>query len=131
MLMNFDAPTTLVAAVKRTRSNTPLQALNILNDPVFSEAAQALAIRTLSERSSGNDRLDRIFRLCLSRPPEAAEKDRLSTYLAAQQKIFDSEPDAASRLAPYEIDGVEAKELAAWTGLARGLMNLDEFLTRE
>ncbi len=131
MLMNFDAPTTLVTAVKRTRSNTPLQALNLLNDPVFGEAAQALAIRTLSEVEAPDARLDRMFRLCLSREPEATEKDRLETYLAMQRRILETEPEAASKLAPYEIEGVEAIELAAWTGLARGLMNLDEFLTRE
>ena len=131
MLMNFDAPTTLVTAVRRTRSNTPLQALNLLNDPVFGEAAQALAIRALSDAEAPDARLDRMFRLCLSRGPEAVEKDRLATYLAAQRRIFKNEPEAARRLAPYEIDGVDAIELAAWTGLARGLMNLDEFLTRE
>jgi len=131
MLMNFDAPTTLVTAVRRTRSNTPLQALNLLNDPVFSEAAQALAIRTLSEAEAPEARLDLMFRLCLSRVPEATEKDRLETYLATQRRILTNEPEAAPKLAPYEIEGVDAIELAAWTGLARGLMNLDEFLTRE
>ena len=71
MLLNFDAPSTLVSSVKREPSNSPLQALNLLNDPVFFEAAQALAVRVVNEEGSFDDRLERMFRLCLSRGPRA------------------------------------------------------------
>jgi len=131
MLVNFDAPTTLVTAVGRERSNTPLQALNLLNDPVFLEAAQALAARTLQEADGFGARLDRIFRLCLSRPPKPAEKDRLATFFDRQREVLRNEPEAAAKIAPFVPPGEDPTEVAAWTGVARALLNLDAFITRE
>jgi hypothetical protein len=131
MLVNFDAPTTLVTAVSRERSNTPLQALNLLNDPVFVEASQALAIRTLQEADGFGARLERLFRLCLSREPQAGEKDRLTTFFERQRQVLRSEAAAAGKVAPFVPAGEETLEVAAWTGVARGVMNLDEFITRE
>ena len=131
MLLNFDAPTTLVSTVRRERSNSPLQALNLLNDPAFFEAAQALAVRVVTEQSNFDDRLERMFRLCLSRAPKSGEKDRIAKYFNQQKTIFDEEMDALSNVAPYIPPQVERLKLAAWTGVARGLMNLDEFITRE
>jgi hypothetical protein len=131
MLVNFDAPTTLVTAVRRERSNTPLQALNLLNDPVFVEAAQALAVRTLREADGFGDRLERVFRLCLSRAPTAAEKDRLTTFFGREREVVRQEVGAAGKIAPFVPAGEDAVDVAAWTGLARGVMNLDEFITRE
>jgi mono/diheme cytochrome c family protein len=130
-LITFDAPDTLTANVSRQRSNTPLQALNLLNDPVFLEAAQSLALRVAQERQDFPGRLDRMFRLALSRAPEAAEKDRTATYFELQKKIFSQEQGAAKKLAPLALPGVDQAELAAWTAVARGLMNLDEFIVRE
>ena len=131
MLVTFDKPDTLVASVDRERSNTALQALNLLNDPVFMEAAQALAARVVGEEREFGPRTERMFRLVLSRSPEAAEKDRIATYFERQKAIFTAEPDSARRAAPYAPAGVDHLELAAWTGVARGLINLDEFMTRE
>ncbi len=131
MLINFDAPTTLVSTVRRERSNTPLQALNLLNDPVFFEAAQALAVQAVTEEKDFDQRLERMFRLSLSRRPRSAEKDRIATYFDQQKTIFDAEPEAAPHVAPYLPPGVSRLEMAAWTGVARGLLNLDEFVTRE
>ena len=131
MLLNFDAPTTLVSSVKREPSNSPLQALNLLNDPVFFEAAQALAVRVVNEKRSFGDRLEKIFRLCLSRGPRAKEKDRIATYFDRQEAIFEEESEVIKSVAPYVPPRTERLELAAWTGVARGLMNLDEFMTRE
>jgi mono/diheme cytochrome c family protein len=131
MLVNFDAPTTLVTAVRRERSNTPLQALNLLNDPVFVEAAQALAVRTLRQAGGFGDRLERMFRLCLSRAPTAAEKDRLTAFFEREREVVRNEAGAAGKIAPFVPAGQDPIDVAAWTGLARGVMNLDEFITRE
>jgi hypothetical protein len=131
MLVNFDAPTTLVTAVRRERSNTPLQALNLLNDPVFMEAAQALAVRALGEAPGFGERLERMFRLCLSRAPNAAEKDRLTTFFDRQREVLRNEAEAVGKIAPFVPSGADAIDVAAWTGVARGVLNLDEFVTRE
>ena len=131
MLLNFDAPTTLVSSVQRGASNSPLQALNLLNDPVFFEAAQALAVRVVKEKGTFGDRLQRMFRLCLSRAPGAREEERIGTYFGRQEAIFEKDIAGITSVAPYVPPGTERLELAAWTGVARGLMNLDEFMTRE
>lgn len=131
MLLNFDAPGSLVASVKRQRSNTPLQALNLLNDPVFMEAAQALAVRVLQESSGLDERLDRLFHLCLSRPPTPIERDRAATLLDRQREILRDDPKSLERIGHYLPAGVKRIDLAAWVGLAHSVINLDEFITRE
>jgi hypothetical protein len=105
-LVNFDEPDSDMACPRRRLSNTPLQSLNLLNDPVFFEAAGALAKRVQEQApgTSFSDRLTYAFELCLGRKPTAREKDRLATY-------FDRQQD--------------------WTGISRVLLNLDEFITRE
>ncbi|MBI3682779.1 MAG: PSD1 domain-containing protein [Acidobacteria bacterium] len=107
MLMNFDAPKANVALCRRDRSNSPLQALNLLNDPVFVEAAQALAHQVTAEASDWNARLDQAFLRTLMRRPSAGERERFERFFAKQK---DAEP---------------------WTAVASVLMNLDEFITRE
>ncbi len=131
MLINFDAPDTLTAVVTRERTDTPIQALNLLNDPVFFEAAQALALRVATERKTFDERLERIFRLALGRKPTGAERDRLATYFERQKGIFEGDKEAAAKAAPLAPPDQDQLTLAAWTGVARGLMNLDEFITRE
>ena len=105
-LTNFDEPDSTLPCTRRRASDTALQSLNLLNDPVFFEAAGALAWRVQQEApgSSFDDRLNYAFELCLGRKPTAREKDRLSTYFHQQQD---------------------------WTGVSRVLLNLDEFITRE
>ncbi len=131
MLINFDAPARLVAAVERRRSNTPLQALNLLNDQAFFEAAQALAARVAEEARNPEERLERIFRLCLGRKPTAFEAERIREFLEKQRALVARDAATQAKLAPFVPEGEERLELAAWTGLARALMNLDEFVTRE
>lgn len=131
-MVNFDAPDANVSAAQRRRSNTPLQALNLLNDPVFFEAAQALAVRVVQEAStSWNDRLDTAFQLCLSRKPSRTESERLARYFEEQRKLFERETESVQKLAANPVPGLEQRELAAWVGVSRVLMNLDEFITRE
>lgn len=131
-LVNFDEPNANTSATQRRRSNTPLQALNLLNDPVFTEAAQSLAFRTLREASPNwDERLDTAFAFCLNRKPNRTERERLNRFFKAQQNLFDKDSEALKILAPNSVPGVAPVEVACWTSLGRVLMNLDEFITRE
>ena len=124
--MNFDSPEFRAAVCRRDRSNTPLQALNLLNDPTFAEAGQALAVRAISEaRGEGfADRLDSVFRLTLGREPHVDEQERLLAYWTKRRRAAEPDPDA-----PH-VEGIDPADLRAWTGVTRILMNLDEFVTR-
>jgi hypothetical protein len=142
-LVVFDAPDSTSACTRRVRSNTPLQALTLLNDQAFLELARDLADRVMSE--TGADDLRRIrhaFRLCLARAPLPEEMGRLERFLAQQREEFQATPQAAQAfLFPPATKGQAASvtpaatptevERAAWTALARVLLNLDEFITRE
>jgi len=131
-LVNFDEPNSNVSATRRPRSNTPLQALNLLNDPVFAEAAQSLAVRVLEEAPpSWEDRLDTLFQHCLSRRPNPNERERMAKLFERQKVIFLKEPQSLSLVAPNPVPGTGPVEVASWVGLSRVLMNLDEFITRE
>jgi hypothetical protein len=109
----FDAPDATCTCTRRNRSNTPLQALTLLNDQAQYEFAQALARRVLHE-GGGDDaqRIRQAFRLCLARTPNDREQQRLAELLRRQAE-----------------EGVSPAE--AWTTVARVLLNLDEFITRE
>jgi len=128
----FDAPDATVTCTRRNRSNTPLQALTLLNDQAHVEFAQALATRVLKEADSDTDRLKLAFRLCLSRSPNEKELNRLRDFLAQQVASFDDAPEDARYFLPPRISPkVAPKQQAAWTMVARVLLNLDEFITRE
>jgi hypothetical protein len=133
MLMTFDAPDSNVCCVRRERANTPLQALTLLNDTVFVECAQALGRRIIEESKGGvEERLRYGFQLCVSREPAPAEMAVLRRLFDALRKNCEANPDAAAKLAgKMKMSGVELPEAAAWVALARALMNLDEFVTRE
>ena len=114
----FDAPDGFTACTRRLRSNTPLQALTLLNDRQFYEFARALAARLLDEfPGSDAGRLDQAFRLCLARRPAPEERQRLQELL-----------DAGLRRG---AGGAKAKQNEGWTAVARVLLNLDEMITRE
>jgi hypothetical protein len=106
--------------------------LNLLNDPVFFEAAQVLAVRILrEERGNLSDRLNYAFQLCLGREPKPQERDRLISYLDDQKKILQRNPDLIKNLPPVkEIEGIDPADAAIWVGLSSLLLNLDEFITR-
>jgi hypothetical protein len=134
MLMTFDSPDSNVCAVRRERSNTPLQALTLLNDAVFVECAQALARRVLTEKAEDPvcDQIEHAFRLCLGRDPTDAEARRLGELLREFKALAAKDPAGAAKLVgPHKPRGVPAAEAAAWVALARTLLNLDEFVTRE
>jgi hypothetical protein len=132
MLMNFDEPDSNTTCTRRGRSNTPLQALNLLNDPVFFEAAQALATRVLEEMPGGlPQRMDYAFELVLARQPSAHERERLMEYFEQQKRLLAKDPKAAESMQPFHPQGMDALDAAAWVGVSRVLLNLDEFITRE
>src|SRR5262249_31549403 len=110
-----------------------LQALTLLNDQAFFEFAQGLAARVLREAKSDDaGRLRHAFRLCLARTPSAREQERLERLLAQQRAALVAHPGARPPLLPPKLPpGADRTELAAWTVVARVLLNLDEFITRE
>ena len=111
--MNFDATARTTCTLRRSRSNTPLQALTLLNDPVYVEAAAALAQRIVTDQPNATvpARLDYAFRLCLTRHPQPAE-------LAALHQLFNQQRAA------------HADERVAWQAVATALLNLDEMITK-
>jgi mono/diheme cytochrome c family protein len=131
-LVNFDMPDRSVTRCARERSNTPLQALNLLNDRVFVEAANALAIRILTASNDDLEhKLREIFRLCLTREPNAKELKHLMDYYQEQREIFATEQKSAEQVMPVPPRSVDRVEAATWVTVATVLMNLDEFITRE
>ena len=131
-MVNFDAPDASAATCRRERSNTPLQALNLLNDPVFMEAARFLAQRTLREAPPRwEERLDHIYHLCLSRDPTPGERRLFRRFLVRQRAILQEEPESVKQLANGAGSDLEPLLAATWTAAARAVLNLDEFITRE
>ncbi|MCW5559250.1 MAG: DUF1553 domain-containing protein, partial [Verrucomicrobiae bacterium] len=131
----FDAPSRDVCVSRRPRTNTPLQALAGLNDPVLLEAARVFAQRILSEGgSSPAEQLEFAFRATLSRNPTPVERERLLGFLKLQLESFTLDPESASKLirvGPYpRPESLDARALAAWTMVANVLLNLDETLTK-
>ena len=132
-LMLFDASDSTKTCTRRNRSNTPLQALTLLNDKAFQEFAQGLATRVLREAPDNNsERVSHAFRVCLGRQPRPTERARLEQFLAVQLDDFLTHPEKARQVvgqdAPEEAD---IPQLAAWLAVSRVLLNLDEFVTRE
>jgi uncharacterized protein DUF1553 len=139
MLQTFDAPNGDSSCVRRTRSNTPLQALTTLNEPLFLEAAQELARRTLREGGATDaQRLNYVFRRCLARTPTAPEVADLLALLDKQKHRL-----AEGWVSPWDLAGYKPEQqsqlprgatpvqLAAWTAVSRVLLNLDETITKE
>lgn len=131
-LMNFDEPDSNVTCSRRSRSNTPRQALNLFNDPVFFEAAQALAFRILHDVPGGfRERLHSAFELCVARPPSPTESVRIKRQYEAEIATLKEDAKAVTALFPDQLDGVPQVEAAAWVEISRVLLNLDEFVNRE
>jgi hypothetical protein len=132
MLMTFDAPDANVCCVRRDKSNSPLQALTLLNDTVFVECAQALG-RRLRDEAKGDtaERLRYGFRLCVAREPTPAELSRLTKLYEDLRALCQEKPEEAAKLLGKAKPAGDVAEAAAWVALARTLLNLDEFVTRE
>jgi len=132
----FDAPNADMSCARRTRSNSPLQALTTLNDAAFTEAAQSLALRVWNE-GGAEERAKMIygFRLCVGRRPDEYELNRLLALLRKQQERFAGDTAAAVYVSSPDLNnlpsGVDLSKLAPWTIVARVLLNLDETITRQ
>ncbi len=134
-LVAFDAPSREECVAERPRSNTPLQALVLLNDPTYVEAARALAAHALSDGGADDaSRLNWMMRHVLQRVPRDDERKLLLDLLARHRAHFAAQPKAAEELLTVgafpTTDKWPRPELAAWTSLARAILNLHETVTR-
>jgi hypothetical protein len=133
-LQIFDAPTGESPCPRRIRSNTPLQALTTLNDPVFVEAAQALALRIWNQGGK-NDRarINYAFELCTGRKPRPGEVATISSLLRDESDFFETRTARAVQVASPDPKSppadVNLHKVAAWTMVSRVLLNLDETIT--
>jgi len=133
MLTTFDTPRFDTTCTRRVRSNTPLQSLTLANDQTMIELARALGQRLWNAASDDVARITFAYQLCFTRRPSDAEVERLREFVSRQRQDFQQAPEEA-RLLVSDDDSPSAEavsELATWTVLARALLNLDEFITRE
>jgi hypothetical protein len=134
-MATFDAPNREVCTLRRDRTNTPLQALVTLNDPVYLEAAQSLARRiAASSGTSPAERVEFAFWTCLSRPPHDFEVARIVKLYEQSIVDFFSDDTAAKKMATEPIgaapENANLAELAAWTVVSNVLLNLDEMFMK-
>jgi hypothetical protein len=136
-LSAFDAPDRETCTVRRGRTNTPLQALVLMNDPTYVEAARKMAERVLSEAgaaASPDDRIAFAFRLATARRPTAEESAVLRRIYDAQLALYRSNADAASKLLTVgespRNEKLNPADLAAWTTVTSTILNLDETITK-
>jgi len=134
-MATFDAPSREICSVRRTRTNTPLQAFVTLNDPVYVEAAQALARRIVLEGGvTSEERAKFALKLALGRPPADDQVARLVALFASEREHYSKNAADAVALATEPLGplpkGMDAAELAAWTTVANVLLNLDGVLTK-
>ena len=138
-LQTFDAPNGDFSCVRRARSNTPLQALTTLNEPLFLECARALALNTVCNGGADSQqRLTYVFRRCLSRRPTEEEASALLALYDKETRHFRADETSALQFAsdngkhsPALPAGTTVDELAGWTAVSRVLLNLDETITKE
>jgi hypothetical protein len=134
-MKTLDAPSREECVAERPRSNTPNAALALLNDPTFVEAARVLAERILLEGGDTvNDRLDFAYEVVLTRSPAEDERAIFRSLLQSTEAAYREDPQSAIALVETGIarrpEGIHDIELASWTSVARGLMNLNEAITR-
>jgi hypothetical protein len=132
-LTTFDCPDANTTSVQRSTSNTPLQALITLNNGTFVDAARAMSRRVLAEVNSNDaERLTRMVRLCVARPPTADELNEFLDLLSAAREHYSGQPDEAKSFAGDKLPPeTTVTDAAAWAATARIVMNVDEFITRE
>jgi hypothetical protein len=134
--MLFDVASRQVCTVKQSRTNTPLHALTLLNDVTYLEAARALAGRAIKTGgATASERITLMFRLTISRRPSDSELAVLTARLDALRSAYAQNKDAATKLVKTGESGadpaLDVAELAAYTGVANVVLNLDETLTKE
>ena len=133
MLMAFDSPDSNTSCLRRTRSNTPLQALTLLNDSLFVECARSFA-RSIASKNTSNQESQIIyaFRKALAREPDQIELNIMKNLLLDQKQLFLAESGITASLVGENFpNNLSYEDSASWFVLARTILNLDEFLTRE
>jgi hypothetical protein len=139
VMAGFDAPNGDNSCVRRVRSNTPLAALSTMNEPIFVEAARALALRALREGGTTEEsRISYAFRLCTGRFPSNLESSEIKKLLKSRKEYIAEGWVSAKELAfgedgkiPELPKGLNPNDVAAWTIAARVLLNLDQTMTKE
>jgi hypothetical protein len=133
-LSTFDAPDRETCTVRRLRTNTPLQALILMNDPTYVEASRKLAERLLTEANSDKQRVELAFQLALSRAPAKKEVAILLRIVQAQLAVYRNDQHAAMQLLDVgeaaRNQNLDAAQLAAWTVVANVILNLDETISK-
>jgi hypothetical protein len=133
-MATFDAPSREACTPRRSRTNTPLQALVLLNDPVYLEAAQALGRKMAAAMGSPAEKVAVGFRRCVTRPPTAREADRLAALYTEAKAEYAKDTAKATKLATDPLGaapaGADVADLAAWTVVANVLLNLDEMFLK-
>jgi hypothetical protein len=134
-MMTFDASAREACSVRETRTNTPLQALTLMNEVTFVEAARALAQRAMTAAPTPAERITLAFRLALARRPTVSELAILERNLARNLDQFRDHPEAAEQLLQVgearREPALNAGELAAYAAVANLILNLDEAVTKE
>ena len=133
MMGTFDAPDSYVACARRDLSNSPLQALVLMNDELFVHCAAQLGLRVARQPGAGvEDRVRLAFRYCVGREPDLVERTRLVRLYEEQLELCRQHEQAVQLVAGQSCpDSISAVELAAWIGVGRTLLNIDEFVMRE
>ena len=133
-MQSFDAPSREECTAERPRSNTPLAALVLLNDPSYVEAARVFAMRAVNAEPQKRERIDWMMRQALSREADPDEADVLLELVEQENSYFQSNSEAARQLVAVgdsELEpDVNASELATWTAVARAIFNMHEMITR-
>lgn len=133
-MVSFDAPNREVCVARRSRTNTPLQSLVLMNDPTYVEAARVLAEKILTVQGADEVRIHEGYLRAVSRPARAEELALLLDLLAASRERFTKEPEAAEQLTRVGTrplaPNADIKEVAAWTIVASTILNLDETISK-
>jgi hypothetical protein len=134
MMVTFDAPSREFCQLRRVRSDTPLQALNLLNDPVFFTAAQALGQRVIGHPGDRKEKAAFAFQLCLARAPTSAELDRVVKLFEGELAHYSGHPAQTAAIANHDVDPnldfPPSNEFAAWAVIGNLLLNLDEMMNK-
>ena len=132
MLMTFDRPDGIVTCTRRERSNTPLQALTLLNGSIFVDAARQLGRQLAQADGASSEKVRKVYLRALGREPNEFEARRVLVLHSKLSKLFRDDQKAATQLtAGLELQGRTVVEVAAWITVARTVLNLDEVITRE
>ena len=132
MLMTFDHPDGIISCTRRERSNTPLQALTLLNSPIFVESAKALGKKLASESAKSRDeRIQQAFLTVVGRPPSEKELAIVQNLFDQLNALYKADAEAAKALAGEPHKDIPVEDSATWIAVARTVMNMDEVITRE